>query len=359
MKYTNLFYFSKLNYVGGVESWLYYIARLYKDYDITVMYRNGASEQIRRLSRLVRCVKWDGRERIECDRLFVNYNPEILDYVTAKECFYMIHSDYKSLAEIGVLSGAYIHSIANDKRFTKFIAVSKLARKSFEEMTGVKAEVCYNPISLEEPERLLRLCSAQRMTKEKGHDRIRKLAEALDRYSAKNNVIWQWDIYTQDAREIQNDSIYYRTPSLNVNKSFGDYDYFVALSDNEGFCYSVVEALMRGTPCVVTPCPVFKELKLNTRNSITLQFDCSNADSVAERMFKKKFKFEYEPPKSNFEKYLVDVPTDYKVTTVYIKALIPFLDIVEGRTVRKGEVYEAEPERARYLIDRGLVTKEV
>lgn len=359
MKYSNLFYFNTLNYIGGVESWLYYIARLYKDYDITILYRKGAPEQLRRLSRLVRCIKWDGKQQFECERLFVNYNPEVLDFVTADEIFYMIHSDYKVAVEIGQLSRAYINAIAKDKRITKYLAVSKTARKSFEEMTGVKAEVCYNPIDLDVPERLLKLCSAQRMTMEKGKARMQKLADALEVYSAKNNVSWQWDIYTTDTNEIKSPHVYYRAPSLEVNKAFGSYDYFVALSDGEAFCYSVVEALMRGTPCVVTPCPVFKEIKLNTKNSITLNFDCSNVDSVAEQMFKKRFKFDYEPPKSDIEKYLVNAPTEYKVSTVFVKVVIPFLDMVEGRSVKKGEVYEAEQTRAEYLISRGLVIREV
>ena len=50
----------------------------------------------------------------------------------------------------------------------------------FTELTGLPCTLCYNPITIEKPKRVLYLISATRLTREKGKDRILKLAKALD-----------------------------------------------------------------------------------------------------------------------------------------------------------------------------------
>jgi hypothetical protein len=47
-------------------------------------------------------------------------------------------------------------------------------------MTGLPCSLCYNPINVDPPKRILSLVSATRLTKEKGKARIVKLAKALD-----------------------------------------------------------------------------------------------------------------------------------------------------------------------------------
>ena len=354
-----------INSIGGVESWLYYISRLVKDYDITVLYKSGDTKQIKRLSKNIRCIKWDGFETFKCKKLFVNYNPEILGKVSADETYFFIHSDYKSLTAKGQLPKAYPRNIAGDKRIDHFVAVSKLAAQSFFEITGVMPEICYNPIVLDEPKKMIRLCSAQRMTSEKGGERIKKLISALDKYCYNNDCEFRYDIYTTDPKLNISNSVYYYPPTLDVNRLFGYYDYFVALSDNEGYCYSVVEALCRGTPCVVTPCPVFDELGLNETNSIRLNFDCSNIDEVIDKMFNKKFKkFKYTPPATTFETLIAKDPTTYtveekersQVEYLKVKPIRKFYDIVTGQLHNVGDApFEADISRAQYLSGKGLV----
>lgn len=362
---ANIFYFNNINAIGGVESWLYYIARLLKDYDITVVYKSGDAKQLNRLRKNVRCIKWDGKEHFKCDILFVNYNPEIIEHTDAKEIYYMIHSDYKGLSNTGQLPKKYIETIAKNKKITKFFAVSELVAQSFYDMTGVSAGVCYNPIVLDTPKKLIRLCSAQRMTKEKGAKRINELVNALEKYCYQYDVQYQWDIYTTDSKSVISTNVVYRKPDINVNRLFGYYDYFVALSDNEGFCYSVVEALSRGIPCVVTPCPVFEELGLNDTNSIKLNFDCSNVDEVAEKIMTSKFKkFKYTAPKSIIEDLIVKIPSNYEVVIpedetykdyVLVKCIKTYYDLQDASTHTAGSSFMIPMARAQYLETRGLI----
>ena len=49
----NVFYVSNFNVIGGVETYIFELARKYKDYDITVVYNTGSREQIKRLKKYV------------------------------------------------------------------------------------------------------------------------------------------------------------------------------------------------------------------------------------------------------------------------------------------------------------------
>ena len=42
-----VFYISHFNNIGGVEQWMYYIAKMYGDRDITVLYKDGVNSERR------------------------------------------------------------------------------------------------------------------------------------------------------------------------------------------------------------------------------------------------------------------------------------------------------------------------
>ena len=89
------------------------------------------------------------------------------------------------------------------------------------------------------------------------------------------------------------------SPKLDIQNEIVKADFLIQLSDNEGYCYSVIEALTNNIPVIVTPVPVFKELKINETNSIILNFDCSNLDEVINKIQTKKFNFTYKAPEDN------------------------------------------------------------
>lgn len=358
MDFKNLIYFNMINSIGGVESWLYYISKLYNKHDITVVYRNGNERQIRRLEENVRVLHWDGKTRLECDTLFLNYATDIMDYVDCKRIVYWVHSDYSIAAKLNMIDPQAVRATVFNPRITDVIAASKSVQKSLKELTGYEAKVCYNPVWLSEPKRILRLCSAQRMTIEKGRNRIQRLAKALEKYCAMTGNRFEWDIYTTDYKTINVPGVEYKQPDLKINSFFGNYDYFVALSDCEAYCYSVVEALCRGTPCVVTPIPVFEEIGLNDSNSIRLEFDCSNADNVAEQMFSRSFSFEYQPMKSDFEELLAEGDSGYENNRVTVRVIEAYRDLMFNRTKTPGETFTVTRDRAKTLIESGYVVKE-
>jgi glycosyltransferase involved in cell wall biosynthesis len=57
-----------------------------------------------------------------------------------------------------------------------------------------------------------------------------------------------------------------------------DADYLVQVSDTEGFCYSIYEALQVDTPCIVTDFPSAFEQVKDGKSGYILKMDLSNLD---------------------------------------------------------------------------------
>jgi hypothetical protein len=103
MFYTNIYYFYYLSDIGGTETFLYQLAKKYKQYDLTVIYRYANDNQVKRLKQYVRCVQFTGQE-IKCKRAFFNYGIDIIDKITAEDYCFVIHADYEDLRKRGQLT---------------------------------------------------------------------------------------------------------------------------------------------------------------------------------------------------------------------------------------------------------------
>lgn len=347
MKVTNLYYFYYLNVIGGTETFLYQLAKKYNKYDITVVYEFGDAEQIKRLRKYVRCIQYHG-QKFECERAFFNYGTNIIGNVTAKDYYLVIHADYKALKQTNPNWKLSLHPKLN-----KFIAVSHNAAKSFTELTGKKCEMSYNPFIPETPKKVLHLISATRLTKEKGKYRMVQLGNALN----KAGIPYIWTIFTNDTDAIDNPNIIYMKPRMDITNYIADADYLVQLSDNEGYCYSVVEALCAGTPVLVTPCPVFNEIGLKDKeNCYILPFDMK--DIPINEIYNHIPQFEYTALEDSWEQFFVHEPSTYeedKKKKYLVKATDKYqqLNIKDSqldRIPRPNETWEVDYYRLLYLL---------
>lgn len=332
--YNNVFYFSNINSIGGVESFFYYLSKKYKD--MVVFYKTGDYNQIKRLAQNVEVRRYNN-DIIKCNRLFINYNIDIIDKVEAKEYIQIIHADYKALGK-----QPHIHP-----KITKYIGVSKLACDSFTELTGLPCECVYNPVEIDEPKKVLRLISATRLTKEKGKDRIIKLGEMLD----DAGIPYIWLIFTNDWDVIKNPNIIYMKPKLNIIDYIADSDYLVQLSDTESFCYSVIESLLVKTPVIVTDCPVYKELGIkNGKHGFILDFDMKNVP--INDIYKGLSSFEYKAPDSTWD---ISDKSDYNPNEIIELIPLKDLDDIEtGKRHKKGVSFKVVKWRANHILDKGL-----
>lgn len=290
----NIFYFRNISEIGGIETFFYQLAKKYSKNDITIYYSIANLNQLNRLKQYVRVKQYKG-EHIECEKSFFNFNLDIIDNVTAKEYIQILHGDYINL---GICPQTH-------PKITKYLAVSEAVKNSFEEI-GITADVAYNPITVEKPKKMLNLISATRLSSEKGKGRIEKLAKIFD----ENEIPYQWLIFTSDKNEIDNPNIIYMKPRLDITNFVANADYLVQLSDSEGYCYSVVEALSVGTPVIVTDIPVMKEIGVNKSNGFILDFDLEKVP--VKDIYEKNLTFKYTPKKDTWDKILAKGKTTYK-----------------------------------------------
>ena len=337
--YSNVFYIPHFNVIGGLETYIYELAKKYSKYDITVVYSCGDYKQIARLTKYVRVIKNNG-EKIKCKRLFIMYKSN-LDLFEADYIIQITHADYK----------AQNLTPNKDPRINEHYAVSKAVAKSYEEISGLETKVCYNPLTIDKPKKVLKLISATRLTKEKGKDRMIKLANIL----TNNNIPFLWLIFTNDKQAIDNPNVIYMNPRLDIRDFIAGSDYLVQLSDTEAWSYSVLESLSLGTPVITTPIPCFEEMGIeNGKNGYILPFNMK--DIPINDIYENIPVFDFKAPKDIYDKLLIKEPSTYDPNElVKVKCKKTYKDLEYNKQIKKDEEFEITKERAEYLKGLGLI----
>lgn len=341
---TNVFFFDQLNSIGGIETFFYQLGKKYgKDFDITLFYRTGDAKQVERLSQYIRVRKYREGQTIKCKRAFATFNASILDYIEADEYYQMLHGDYTAMRVFP----------KDHPKIQGRISVSKTVRDSYFNSVGIDSIVSYNPFTPEKPNKVLNLISATRLTVEKGWLRMEQLANALERAGVK----FVWTVYTDANKAVTSPNIILRPPRLDIIDFIANADYFVQLSDCEGYCYSIVEALSVGTPVIVTDIPVVHEIGVvNGKNGWILPLGMTNLPIDDIRKGVKKFK--YEAPADKWGKLLAEGAPDFKgmpSEMVRVKCRKYYFDMQFNRHMNYGEEWEVTRIRAEQLENLNLV----
>ena len=355
--FANLYYFRVISRIGGTEQFLYELAKKYHRYDITVMYDECDFEQLMRLKKLVRCIRRQPGRRYYAKKAFYNFNIEAIDQVEADEHIFVCHAVYQELQ---------FEPPIDHPKLTRLLGVSKYAEsriKLQEDVMGVDKPViqCYNPITLEKPDKVLRIISACRLEdRTKGGERTRIMIGALDKYCERTGRNYLWTIFTNSAPDyISSPNVAIMKPRIDVRPYIADSDWLVQVSNNmETYCYSINEALGYGVRIVRTPLSVSKELKIPKQAELELAWDCGNVDNVVEKMFEPKQEFTYKPPKDGWKGVLVTEPSSYTYDgdKVLIKPIRAYYDVDLGRNVSAWtSPWYVDEHRARELTRKGLV----
>ena len=325
----NVFYMHKISKIGGCESFFYYLSKIYKDF--AVYYKVGDPRQIERLAKNVEVHKYT--KPIKCERFFCSYGYDI--EVEAKEYYHIIHYD---------AMGVGFTPMTNDG--FKYIGVSKLACKSFEQKTGNKCELIYNPLPIKKinakkhNDGKVHILCATRLTSEKGGNRIQKLASLSDDF-----II---DLYSNRKLFPKRKNIIQHDSKLDLTEEMAKADFVAQLSDTESFGLTPAESLCVGTPVIVTDIPAFKEIGCkHGKNAVICNLDMSNVDVD---MIKKGLpKFEYIPPKETWNKYLKKT-SDYNpndLITVRTKRRV--YDIEKNEHYKFNQIVKITKARASYM----------
>ena len=345
MVYSNVLACNFIGEIGGIETYLWEIAKKYGDLDITVVYTAANGKQLNRLRKKIRCIRLT--EKIKCKRCFLMYKVGT-DLIEAEEYIQMIHANYK----------VQNLQVNGNPKITKYVGVSKWVADDYEELlhkNGIykPVEVCYNPLTIEEPKRVLKLISPTRLSKEKGKDRMIILANKLT--EAKIPFIWL--VFTDDFNAIDNENVIYMKPRLDIREYIKAADYLVQLSDTEGCPYSILESLSLGTPVLCTPVPSMLEIGVeNEKTGYVLPFDMT--DIPLDKICNKIPKFKYTPPKDRYDELFIKEPSTYNTKEdVEIKYIRSFQDIVDNIWRNAGDTNKVKRERADDLIEKRLAVE--
>ena len=294
----------------------------------------------------------------------------MIDDIEAEEYYFVGHANYEELG---------YQPEVNHKKLTHFIGVSQFSTDKLDEWCqrlGVNKKTirCYNPLTLEPKEKVLRLVSAGRLDdKVKGGERTLRLIEALDRYCEKTGRHYIWTIFSNPVKmNIKSPNVALMKPRVDVRPYIPDADYVLQLSnDMETYCYTINEALGYGVPIVTTPLTILDELPITDNEHLVLDWNCNNADEIARQIFEKEVKpFEYIPPEDKWNKLLAEGKSIYKeeqkmkylveATNKYEKTGNWDNTLSEQKKVDKyipkqGERWKVDFERKEKLVELGYV----
>lgn len=332
----NLFTTGHFSVIGGVETWLYNIAKKYKDLDIAIMYDTGSKPQIDRIRECVRTIHYEG-QHIKCKRAFFNYAMLGIDNIEAEEYIFFNHSDY---TRNGI-------KFRPHPKITRYISVSEIARKTFLEATGIDSEVWYNPVIIEKPHHILKLATMSRMTGEKGYGRMKIMAQAL----LEKKIPYRWLVFTNES--VSDTGLFTKmNPTFDISGYFEDADYIVQLSDYEASPYTVREAMAYGKPVIATNMEWATEAGVIDGKTGYL-FDLSMSDLDVEKIYKKIPKFKPVVWEDKYNELLGTKKSTYAEELkkkIQVQCVEPYFDIQMQRNVAVGEVYSVPMLRAEVLV---------
>lgn len=347
IEHDNILYMSDIPLIGGTSTFVLEMVKKYKDRDIAVVYKSADSQFLSKLVPYCPTYKLTKDDTIKCKVCIINYDSSVCKQVTEGKIYMVFHGDYSH--------EAYTTYPELDDKITGYIALTDHLKQVIKEKFGITAKKCYNPLTVDTKKPLI-LLSATRLSEIKGKDRMKKLADALDK--AKVNYIWY--IYTNDERAIDNPNIIYMKPRTDIDRILNTgVDYVVQLSDTEALSYTINEALYRDIPVIVTPLPYLEEIGVKDgENCYIVNFDCSNIDEVAKKVTKKP-KFKFEKLKDGYDtilakgksKYLEDLKTKVQVTCI----IDDFLDMESNTIKKKHDTWYTNKLRANYLKELKLV----
>lgn len=366
-----IFYIESFNSIGGVEQWMYYIAKHYgKRKDFIVLYRDGDKEQIRRIAKHCE-VRYYNNEKVKCINAIFCYHFDIIGNVEAKNYYHFIHGNIKAVKEIY----PNMEMIA-PPQITKQYSVSKITADGYKDVYGIDTEVFYNIIDLDEPKKLtdeenpfkdktkLKLITASRLKDAiKGFNYMEIIAQKL----RNNNIPFTWVCFSDKPEKLTDENFVFLKPNLDITPYIKEADYLVQTSLDESYGYSPVLSLMLGVPIIMMDIPVLKELGIkDKKHGYILKFDMSNLDVNKINNERPVIK-NYIPP-MDFDKWEEILGEDIKSTYEYNEeevnkmldvkwiALARVKDDI-GIKYNGEEVFIENSSRIKMLLDHNLIRR--
>lgn len=327
--------------IGGIETFIYnFCVNLSKYYNILVLYDRMADSQRERLRGYARTLKNDINQKIICDTLIINR-------ITDKPTINIQYRQKVQMCHMPKLDPRYVLPKDNDIQ----VPVSEVVARSFASDLR-NYEVINNLTAPQKVKEPLMLVSAQRLnTAEKGKSRIEKLAKLL----RDKHIPFIWLLFSDGS--LICDGVVNLKPTLDIAPYIKKADYLVQLSDAEGFCYSIVEALELGTAVITTPIEVLDEIGFKDKeNGYIIPFNI--VDDDIERIYNvPTFTYKYNNTKrvKQWRRLLDRKPKHLKDRPkALVRVTQAYKDMALYQTLTPGMVVEMPIDRAKEVQNMGF-----
>lgn len=335
-----ILYINQLNIIGGIETFIYYFARLMKHKDIALVVYNLDESLKRKYERYMKVYEYTTRDKYSCDTLILL---RILDKTPANiECNQSVQ----------MVHACRTNPAWHIRQTSDFIVnVSEASKKSFgnEAKDGI---VIHNPIITDNPRAMILVSATRIPAPDKGmnEERMRKLANMLN----EAQIPFLWFNFSDGSIPNPPRGMINVGRDEDIRPYIASATYLVQLSDSEAWSYSILEALTQNVPVIVTDFPSAHEMGIKDgENGYILPF---SMDFDVKRLLKvPKFTYLYdnEPIKKQWEK-IIDHKLKAKKREMWdVVILQQYNDIELGRLMNPGEVVPMPVERAKVIINLG------
>ena len=293
-------FFNKTLLSGGIEKCIETLSRyIYKDYELEICYYDDSKLDmniVNILSKYAKITKLEDDTVVNCDvciwcYLYFDYS-EMKKKIKANEYICWIHSMPRILPDCLLDNSEFVSDCS------RFICVSEAVKSNLN--ISKEGEVIHNFINdnikelsmesnpLENDMEKLKLCVVSRLSNGKGFERLLKLVESLEEKHTNYilNIIGKGRTMEDEIKGwfMPYNNVHfigYRDNPYNYVKNS---DYLIQLSDDESWCNSITEAKALGVPVVVTKFLSAKEQVVDAYNGILVDLDCSDYNTVVDRM---------------------------------------------------------------------------
>ena len=340
----NVIYYPNIELIGGVSTYQFELALKYHNSkDMTLYYKTGNLEQISRLRKYIKVIRWNG-EDVECDNLLVNYDfDEFIPHVKMSgkgHTYQTIHAMYITNE---------IKPKVNDF-FDYYICVSDIVKQEFQQLTRLpdsKFIVSHNPLTILEEDRkpclVIGVFQRLKYANEKGEKRIQALINKLDMESLNYLML-----IASDSKPFKSRNITYLEPKAKgIRNVMALCDVVLVLSNCEGENYTSKEAKGVGCKVLGTPIPSLIENRVLDK---TLEFDLSNIDECVEWLkelyeSKEPRHSDYKPIEDKYDEILLDGKANYREeqSIMKVKVLVNGItDVDTGAVLPVGFIKEVD-----------------
>lgn len=293
-------YYHHINSSGGVEiAILNLCERICKDYDITIAYSAKDSD----IEMLIRMSKYAN---------IVNLNHKELEVDTVAYCSIYCKKD-RIFAKKEL---RWMHGCLTDMKvklpkenIDAYVAVGKVCKEQLDsQLTNQESILIYNEINSDihnlanehiPEQKPLTLVTVSRISREKGFERMLKVAEKL------KGIDYIWHIvgsgydkkYEEHIKKLAPDNWVFHGKLENPFPFIKNADFLLQLSDYEAFGFVLLESLILGTTVITTNYSSASEM-INDSNGYIIKKDLT--DFTPELLVKKEFTHEH---KSGFEQW--------------------------------------------------------